>query len=69
MSAMTAPSLWQDSRPRIAQRRLPTTDQDPGTPGAAPAGADSSQSGLRPQMAMLFRALLASPVRNALFTL
>jgi putative ATP-binding cassette transporter len=45
------------------------TDQGKGTAGAAPEGADSIDSGLRPQMAMMLRALLASPVRNALFTL
>jgi putative ATP-binding cassette transporter len=45
------------------------TDQGKGTAGAAPEGADGIESGLRPQMAMMLRALLASPVRNALLTL
>jgi len=45
------------------------TDQDTATPGAAPEEANSIQSGLWPQMAMMSRALLASPVRNALLAL
>jgi putative ATP-binding cassette transporter len=45
------------------------TDQDKAIPGAAPEGANSVQSGLWPQMAMMCRALLASRVRNALLAL
>ncbi len=36
---------------------------------AAPAGSDATQSRLVPQLAMMFRALLYSPVRNTLFML
>ncbi|MGH8137400.1 MAG: ABC transporter ATP-binding protein/permease [Steroidobacteraceae bacterium] len=45
------------------------TDRAKETPGAAPEVADSAQAKLVPQMAMMFRALLASPVRNTLFSL
>jgi len=44
-------------------------DQGKGPSGAAPEGADSIESGLGAQMAMMWRALLASPLRNALFIL
>lgn len=41
----------------------------PPLPETSPELADAAKSGLVPQLLMMFRALLASPVRNALFML